>query len=485
MNPMQTLVVGIDGGDEDILSSMNLDFLSRFFNQHGTEDTKEDLWNRGWGSILSGEHGRTTGGFYEKPKLDGSHDFEQSFGTDDYENNDEIIPLWERLNNKGLKVGFMNVRTTMPAPEVNGFFVSGAGGGFKPSGGVPEEACYPSSVHELLSESDYIWETRFMDSGVKEISNYIDLINETVIQRADAFLQLCNKYDPDFGFIAQTETVGIQNLAMAELQPINENDQDEYNEIQISLQNFYQNVDDTIKNIVKELSPENIIVVSDHGAAPYKHSINPDAFLQRIGLQPTVGNTEQQSRAVIRKVGEMAPRQIVNLVSSIYPSLRDKATRPNTNWDKTKAFGHRYVPGIYINDERFFGPISDTQSDELIDEIITKFNNSDEAERYNLEASRYRSVHAQSKQYNLLPDIWIDKPETMFFEGGGDFIEKNDNYRTLANQNLEKADRNMFTGKKGSKPLLSYDFDYDLGDTTQPYDLTHAYDVILDSIQTQ
>ena len=478
---MDTLVIGIDGGDEEIISTLDSGFLSEFIDQNGTQNIEEDLWNRGWGSILSGQHGRTSGGFYEKPKLDGTHDFEQTFGTRDYEQNESLTPLWERLNDEGLEVGFMNVKTTMPAPEVDGFFVSGAGGGFKPSGGVPEAACHPTSIHNELTQSDYNWEIRFLDSGIKDIFKYIDVVKETIINRTEAYLRLCREFEPDFGFLCHTETVGIQNLAMAEIQPIIDSSPEEYNEIQSSIVELYRLVSGCVERVVDELTPDRILLVSDHGQAPYLHSVNVDPFLQRIGVQPTVGEAEQKSRTLIRQVGERMPQPVIQFASSLAPSLRDKAIRSDVNWEKTMAFGHRYVPGIYINDDRFSGPVDDNSYDEIVDQIVAEFNESDEADEYNMVASRYRSKHLETKQSDLLPDIWIDKPDTMFFEGEGEFVQRNSSYRSLADQDLDQVQTNMHTGKKGSKPLLSYDFEEPSFVSDSSSDLTLAYDLILDA----
>lgn len=478
---MDTLVVGIDGGDERILASMDLDFLPEFFSQNGTLHIEEDLWNRGWGSILSGYHGTITGGFYEKPKLDGSHDFEQSFGTQDYQSNPKITPLWKRINQLDYSVGFMNVRTTMPAPEVNGFFVSGAGGGFKPSEGVPEVACYPTGIHSELANSEYIWETRFLDSGVTDFSEYIDLVSKTVKERTNAYINLYDRFNPDFGFIAQTETVGIQNLAMVEIESIID-DKTSLSTFQRQIVDFYQLIDSEIYRLITHIDPTNIVIVSDHGAAPYRYSINVDDFLQRIELQPTVSTSEQKSRQFMQFIGGSAPQILVDLVSKARPSLRDKATRPDTNWNKTLAFGHRYVPGIYINDQRFNGPVEEQKREEILDKILTQFNDSKEAEKYNIEAKPYRSEFTDVPQFDLLPDIWIHKPDTMFFEGIGEFIQQNDNYFSIENQNLADVERNMHTGKKGGNPIVSFSFDYSEVNSAEEYDLTIAYDIIVDSL---
>ena len=36
-------------------------------------------------------------------------------------NHADVVPIWEMVEKKGARVGIMNIPTTFPAPEVNGF----------------------------------------------------------------------------------------------------------------------------------------------------------------------------------------------------------------------------------------------------------------------------------------------------------------------------------------------------------------------------
>lgn len=143
------------------------------------------------------------------------------------------------------------------------------------------------------------------------------------------------------------------------------------------------------------------------------------------------------------------------------------------------AFSIRYVPGIYINDhKRFAGPVRPDQIESLIPEIIKQFNDNKETRQNGLSAMPYRGKYKQSRCDALLPDIWIDHPDTYFFEQHGKFIEPNKNFRPI--ESLEHVDRDMFTGIKGRYPLLCVDsFLANFVKDKDPKDLTLAYKLIV------
>ena len=157
---MELLILGIDAGDEKIISAMNMPYLKTIMQHCISYETNEDLSSRGWAEMLSGKNGRETGAFYAKPKLDGTRECTLSFDTHDYENNSNLLPLWKLINNCGKTIGFMNIPTTKYAPIIDGFFVSGAGGGLAGVDGIPEEFCYPKEVAPYLNEKGYVIEDR-------------------------------------------------------------------------------------------------------------------------------------------------------------------------------------------------------------------------------------------------------------------------------------------------------------------------------------
>jgi len=476
---MKMLVLGIDGGDRRIINSLDMPVLQKLLRSGTCLDLEEDLWSRGWAEILSGVHGRDSGAFYNKPKLDGSHDFTQEFGTNDYIKKG-IIPIWSKLTEKGYKVGFMNVPTTMPAPKVNGFFVSGAGSGYVGSGNaeIPNNACFPEEIKNGLYQNKYILDTRFMASGIKDATVFLNRLSEMISTRTNVFSEMCNKFKCDFGFVAYMGTQRIQYLAMSEIDVLMANSGMPSNGLQLGLVKLYKHMDDCVKLLLEDLNPKHIIIVSDHGAAPYLTSVNMDVFLRSSGFQQkqiTVATT----RNLLKRIARFVPSGIKQSLKGKAPHVAKSINRKDIDWNNSVAFGARYVSGVYINDNsRFGGPVmSESEVNRLVQNIVKQFNKTEEAKKYNLSARLYRQLYKNSSCSRLLPDIWIDHPDTVFFEGQGQFIEQNRNYGTI--EALRPVNRDMFTGIKGRKPLLCIDKDtgkyIESGD---PTDLTITYKII-------
>ena len=76
---MKMLIVGIDGGDLEIMKHFDMPFVHKFLEENTNIELEEDLFNRGWAEILTGKEGADTRAFYMSPILDGSIVFLQSF----------------------------------------------------------------------------------------------------------------------------------------------------------------------------------------------------------------------------------------------------------------------------------------------------------------------------------------------------------------------------------------------------------------------
>ncbi len=472
---MKLLVIGIDGGTEKIIRSMKMPFLHEKLNEGINLDLEEDLWNRGWAAILNGQHGRDTGAFYYKPKLDGSHDTISHFGTENHETNG-VEPLWHKLMSQGYKVGFMNVPTTMPAPEVEGFFISGAGGGFNPKDGLHETACYPNFTYKYLQNVRYPWQVRFMASGIKQIDEFVNKTIDAIEKRADAFVSFCRKFFPDFGFLVQSENTPIQNVAMVEVETLIEGGGSPKNHFQEKIIEFYSTLDRSIEKVFKKTNPENLIIVSDHSASPRRTSVNVNSFLQDSGLQSKKTSIAVFHKNLKKKLATSIPQSIKAKLRKTMSSTAMDLHRPDIDWKNTYAFGGRYIPGIYINDkDRFGGPVADKREKEkLSNKIIDFFNRNEEAINHGLHARLYRCEFPSSRHNVLLPEIWIESPDSVFFEGHGPFIKTNEDYHRI--ESLNDVTRDLFTGIKGRYPLacidrkLAHCIDFnDSADLTQVY----------------
>ena len=147
-------------------------------------------------------------------------------------------------------------------------------------------------------------------------------------------------------------------------------------------------------------------------------------------------------------------------------------------WEKTKAFGNFYVNGVYLNDRRFNGPVNDSEAKELTETICRLFNETEEAKEHHLNARPYRCQHAGARFQALLPDVWIDHPDTVFFDQGmSPFMEPNGDYGPL--RSFASITRDMFTGIKGRHPICCVDpATAERQEEGDPSDLTLVYRLV-------
>jgi predicted AlkP superfamily phosphohydrolase/phosphomutase len=479
---MKMLVIGLDGGDRRIIRAMRMPNLHKMLEQNVCLVVQEDLWSRGWAEILSGVHGRESGAFYAKPKLHGTHDTTARFSVSDYIVNPDIKPLWSMLCERGHSVGFMNVPSMMPAPAVNGFVVSGGGAGAATSGAatIPLEACCPTEVRERLEQNGYVLDTRFVSSGLRDVDAFLERLIQMTRLRTEAFVNLQAQFHVEFGFLAYMSICRVQYLAMSEIEGLIQRDCSPANAFQKKLLHFYEQFDQQIGSLVARLSPEHVMLVSDHGQSPRLYSINVNDWLVQAGMQRKSGQSISWMKKRVSAVAGHLPQGLKSRISQTAPGLKAKVGGGvNADWGRTSAFGVRYVPGIYINDQkRFAGPVK-TKAEEasVVREIIDEFNKDEQAKRNGLSARVYRSQCRHSRYQALLPDIWIDHPDAYFFEQHGSFLEPNKDYGPI--KNLGDVDRDMYTGIKGRRPLLCVDPQIaDLADENDVRDLTLAYKLI-------
>lgn len=438
---MKLLVIGIDGGDQRIFEHMDMPFLHGLLKKTQSVGLEEDLWTRGWVEILSGYDVSETGGAYTKPVLnENEYLFTQSFKKTDYYINKEITPLWELLVQRGGRLGIMNWPTTGPASEISGFFVAGAGGGSGKSGAAetPSEAVYPKNILPILNELDYIFDTRFRASGIKDFTTLMKRLSLMQSNRTESFIELSEKFDIETGMICFRASTIVQYLAMADIEAIIEGKG--LTKQQEKIQKFYRNLDKHLSKLFDELNADEFLIVSDHGSEPRKGTINLNQFL--------VEKEYLSFESPLMKF----PKKVLNKLYGI-AGKKPKYGLP-IKCDKTKAFTGRYISGMYINDvNRFQGPVKEDEIDGIVNEIVEVFNAYPQAQKHKLKARPYRRNFKESFKYDLLPDIWVDGPDSLFFEAKGKFVEENHEYGPLG-EPLEHVTRDQYTGTKGRHPLF-------------------------------
>ena len=435
---MKLLIIGIDGGDMKLLSKFKLPFFSALRNSLHQEVLEEDLWSRGWSKFISGLPGYETGAFYTKPDFDYCEGlrFTQRFNSKDYLSVGKDCLIWNAIQKMGYSVGIMNLPTTAPIFEdINGFMVTGAGGGLSQRGvaGVPLKACSTPEIKEILDHSEYIFDIRFRASGLKTRSSFLEALTKMQEARTKGFLQLNNRFDVEIGIIAYMSISRFQNLAYCDIEQSWNNSRESYTSI--GVRSMYRSFDECLEKLVDNVKPDKVVVISDHGSVPRQGTININAFLKRQGFLFT--------RSYLReKIDYICGRILRRKIGSDIMVKR------------TTAFSWRYINGIYICDQRRFGgPVATDHVDALSDQIIELVNNDELFQELGVSARRYRSKYLGARQSDILPDIWIDKPDELFCERKGEIFHKNENYQPLG-ESLTMIKEDQYMGAKGRKPLF-------------------------------
>lgn len=416
---MQVLLIGMDGVKAETFDRGWTPFIKSLIDEGNALSIKEDLVSRGWSEIMLGEHAFSTGAVYEGPLVDGTLTWSDKFKLDDVPGlGKEIKPIWQALNELGYRVGVMNVPTTFPAPEVNGFFVSGGGGGGPVSQDATPEQCHPEGLENWLKESDYILDERVPSLlGEQELYepeaffNRLDLMNQ---KRTEAFVQLAGDYEIDFGFVVfKSSTVTTETLLIPELEKQEEGLHGVNEELISAAAGFYRKLDIHIRSIVKSFPEAQVLLVSDHSMATRRYAVNPNAILVEMGLQCRSSGKQGIFRAV-KSFKHLLPAQLKKRlkgsarIKSAYESMVTFDT------STTRAFSQSFsngTHGIYINDQdRFGGPVDPDEINNLIDQIVLFFNEHPDSIKYGFRAYR-KTKSEKSSAAKKFPDVVLDLPD--------------------------------------------------------------------------
>jgi predicted AlkP superfamily phosphohydrolase/phosphomutase len=490
---MKLLTIGIDGGTKKIIEDMPMPFTQNLFSNSNFRELDEDLISRGWAEILTGENAPQNKAFYLAPCADGSYNFSYSYSKSDMVSASSSTPLWERLNELGVSVGLLNIPTTGPADQVNGFIVAGGGGGLKAGGPIPAGMVYPENFESVLKKNNYIFDIR-LPGGTHTASEFLKKITAAEENQKNTFIELAKKVRPKFGFHCFRMTTEIQYLARYEIELLAENIKKSREksiefrpakEIQKFLINHFKQLDNHIRNIFEELKPESYIFIGDHSTALFKHEGNIDVWLAREGYLSRMSKKRLfMSRAsnFLKKKSKSFLRSTNLTEKSRKMAFRNPITRFSKS--KTSAFGTFYeignFAGIFINDkERFGGPVkSEVTAKQLVNDICSKLNSDPTAISYGLKANPYRENFQNSAFQKFMPDIKIDKSDTIYFSGRRwEFIVNNPNLKPL-DESLSEI-RYPHSGVKGRDPLFVYSKNLEnLFSDNDPNDLRVAYRLI-------
>lgn len=487
---MKVLLIGMDGAHRAAFDRGWTPFIQGMIENGTSFNPYNDLISRGWLEIATGEHASFTGAMYDKPMANGTHQWSYKFSLGDVPNlGKKIKPIWQKLNERGFKVGIMNLPTVFPAPKVNGFFVSGGGGGASVVSDPTPELCYPNNVKKTLEKHGYIVDCRMeqiiLKRGLKspsEITEFFKNMNNT---RTDSFINLALEHKIDFGFLVyKTTSVNVETMINPELKKKSLGLKNYDKSIINACREYYSSFDNNIRRLSQEFPDSEIIFVSDHGHTPKLYSFNPNVLLQKLNFQ-TIRKKGAFKLKLFEFVKAVLPFKIKKIIlknSKIKKASLKKNLFINS---KTLAFCHTrndWSHGIFINDkERFGGPVENSKVKELTEIVLKKLNNSEELKEHNILA--YEGLKRKPNK-TPFPDIVFRLPKGYLTSDSINQVFVKTNY-DHNNNGLQGITKGKMMSIKSPNPIFVTSKNTTLASEQKVTHLTDVYSYIVSIFKKQ
>lgn len=381
LTTMDTLVIGLDGGEWDVINPLiergklpNLSSLKTNGVSGSLESITPPVSPPAWNSIQTGT----------SPGKHGIYDFstfDENYARRSINSADRTAtPFWEILNDEGVTTGLFKIPFTYPPDDVDGYMVTGF-----PTPSIVDDFATPQSVAEQVGPVEELFEDWSLQQGGDYEAFKQNLI-QVVEHQTDLFLQLLQEHDTDVSMTVYDGSDRVQHFFWKyfdESHPRHDPD----SPLAGAIEDYYETVDRGIGRLLDEVGEEcDVIVLSDHGFGPLNSDIYVEEWLEEEGflsrqVAPSGTDVANTALGVVLNGGWRTIKQagLDNTVKSILPeswfqfgkSLQND-THSDVIWDETQAFFTTLSgQSLYVNvkDEFSDGVVSQDQYDEVIEEI--------------------------------------------------------------------------------------------------------------------
>jgi predicted AlkP superfamily phosphohydrolase/phosphomutase len=448
---MKILMIGADGAHEAAFRRGWTPYIEERLAKADILPVEEDLISRGWSRIALGRGADITGALYDRPDLGGGFGWSLKFRMGDVPGySSKIKPIWQVVNEMGVKVGIMNLPTVFPADKVDGFFVSGGGGGAPIVQDVEDSFCHPVEIADSLRDWGYIVDERQTSllvekriDSAKELFDRLSLKNE---RRAAAFTKLSKKYGVDFGFcVFKSSSVLAELLVLSELAASERRGGKADKSLMEAAENYYRHFDSLVQGLVENFPGAEVLMVSDHGSIVPKYYLNTNILLEKLGYQ-----SRFTANRLIARIGRRMKRYLPYVIreklkksGSVKSRWRELSAAPPNGATAFSTLLGSWRNGIYINDsERFGGPVKPGLVQSVSRKLVEEINSDQEMLNHGIKAilrPSHETVEAQSVHY---PDIILSMPD--------EIITSPINNKVISNVSMPKAPLGLkgITGEK-------------------------------------
>ncbi|WP_117594486.1 alkaline phosphatase family protein [Haloprofundus halophilus] len=378
---MDTLVIGLDGGEWDVVNPLieegKLPNIARL-KEEGVSGPLESITPPvsppAWNSIHTGTN----------PGKHGIFDFgtfDENYNRRSINSSDRCaVPFWRIMNDEGVTTGLFKVPFTYPPDDVSGFMVTGF-----PTANTVDDFAVPPSLTEQVGPVEELFE----DWSLQRAGDYEGFKRNLIRvaeRQTDLFLELLEEYDTDLSMTVYDGSDRVQHFFWKyfdETHPRYEPD----SSLVGAIEEYYETVDRGIGRMLDVVDDDcDVVVLSDHGFGPLTHDIYIDEWLEKEGF---LARREQSSAktktddvlgATVKAAWEtLKSANLHGKVKSVVPSswfdfgksLQDKPHR-DVVWTETQAFFTTLSgQALYVNTEGSFseGAVPQHEYDEVIEEI--------------------------------------------------------------------------------------------------------------------
>jgi predicted AlkP superfamily phosphohydrolase/phosphomutase len=249
--------------------------------------------------------------------------------------------VWDRLRLSGRRSGVVNVPFTWPAPDVNGFAISGFDAASREKG-----LTNPESLREELR-------SRF---GSLELDNKfpvtdgkldLDLVRRAASQKVQIVTWLAERFDPELLFVVFMAADHIHHICWTDW---------EAKGLESPVAEVYRVLDEAVGSLVELAGGGNVMVVSDHGAGPLHGVVNLNAWLAAEGLLAYESGGGVAGRKLLGEalgLRRHLPERLRYVAKQRLPGLRERTIERGNytvlDWSRTKAFAYGTFGNIVLN----------------------------------------------------------------------------------------------------------------------------------------
>jgi len=246
--------------------------------------------------------------------------------------------VWDYLGDHGYTSGVVNMPTTHPPQEIDGWLVSGVG--------FDEDYTYPEDLEaELERELDYQNSISVPKYELRDDPDKIDKTVDLIDMRFEVARYLRDKYDPDFLHLTVFVTNAIQHHVWGGE----------------ATRRMWKCVD---RNVGELLTPDdNVIIMSDHGSNRIESvfyvntwfeqedyletTFSPTDVLSRLGVDKEMIIKAAETLNLKDQIVSIVPKSIVRKLPGTEGGVGRDAKEFKIDWEETDAVASGQGP-VYV-----------------------------------------------------------------------------------------------------------------------------------------